>query len=91
MAKNRNQCFENGKITTEDTGGIELTFGNAEAMVKMTEMIAKGEGFGNILALGSAAAAEEIPQEDRKRLDRVAHRVGRRQLVSVSVFAARCD
>jgi aldehyde:ferredoxin oxidoreductase len=54
------ECFENGKITTEDTGGIELTFGNAEAMVKMMEMIAKGEGFGNILALGSAAAAEEI-------------------------------
>lgn len=54
------ECFENGKITTEDTGGIELKFGNADAMVKMTEMIAKGEGFGQILALGSAAAAEKI-------------------------------
>lgn len=54
------ECFENGKITTEDTGGIELKFGNADAMVKMTEMIAKGEGFGQILALGSAGAAEKI-------------------------------
>lgn len=54
------ECFENGKITTEDTGGIELKFGNADAMVKMTEMIAKGEGFGQILGLGSAAAAEKI-------------------------------
>jgi len=54
------ECFENGKITTEDTGGIELKFGNAEAMVKMTEMIAKGEDFGKILGLGSAAAAEQI-------------------------------
>jgi len=54
------ECFENGKITTEDTGGIELNFGNAEAMVKMTEMIAKKEGFGKILGMGSAAAAETI-------------------------------
>lgn len=54
------ECFENGKITTEETGGIELKFGNAEAMVQMTELIAKGEGFGHILAMGSAAAAAKI-------------------------------
>jgi len=54
------ECFENGKITIEETGGIALNFGNAEAMVKMTELIAKGEGFGQILGLGSAAAAEKI-------------------------------
>ncbi|HRV95003.1 MAG TPA: aldehyde ferredoxin oxidoreductase C-terminal domain-containing protein, partial [Anaerolineae bacterium] len=54
------ECFENGKITTDDTGGIELKFGNAEAMVTMTEMIARGEGFGQLLGLGSAAAAEVI-------------------------------
>jgi aldehyde:ferredoxin oxidoreductase len=54
------ECFENGKITTADTGGVELKFGNAEAMVNMTEMIAKGEGFGQILGLGSQAAAEHI-------------------------------
>jgi len=54
------ECFENGLITPEDTGGIELKFGNAEAMVKMTEMIAKGEGFGQILGMGSAAAAKAI-------------------------------
>jgi len=29
------ECYENGLITKEDTGGIELTFGNAEAMVKL--------------------------------------------------------
>ncbi len=54
------EAFENGKITTEETGGIELKFGNADAMVKMTEMIAKGEGFGKILGMGSYAAAEQI-------------------------------
>jgi aldehyde:ferredoxin oxidoreductase len=54
------ECFENDLITTADTGGIELRFGNAEAMVKMTELIARGEGFGKTLGLGSAAAAKVI-------------------------------
>jgi aldehyde:ferredoxin oxidoreductase len=53
-------CFEQGIITTEDTGGVELRFGNAAAMVKMTEMIAKREGFGDLLAEGMARAAAEI-------------------------------
>jgi aldehyde:ferredoxin oxidoreductase len=51
------ECYEAGIITERDTGGIELNFGNAAAMVKMTEMIAKREGFGDILAEGSARAA----------------------------------
>jgi aldehyde:ferredoxin oxidoreductase len=54
------ECFENGKITTADTGGLELKFGNAAAMVQMTEMIAKQEGFGKILALGSEGASEQV-------------------------------
>jgi aldehyde:ferredoxin oxidoreductase len=54
------ECWENGKITAEDTSGIELNFGNHEAMVKITEMIAHGEGFGKILGMGSAAAAKVI-------------------------------
>lgn len=53
-------CYERGLITAEDTGGMELGFGNAEAMVALTEMIAKREGFGDILADGSAHAAERI-------------------------------
>jgi aldehyde:ferredoxin oxidoreductase len=53
-------CFEHGLITATDTGGVELRFGNAEAMVKMTEMIAKREGFGDLLAEGMAQAAAKI-------------------------------
>ena len=53
-------CFEHGLITEEDTGGIELRFGNAEAMVQLVEMIGKREGFGDLLAEGSARAAEKI-------------------------------
>ena len=54
------ECWSEGKLTKEDTGGIELEFGSAEAMVKMTEMIAKREGFGEILAEGSKKASEII-------------------------------
>jgi aldehyde:ferredoxin oxidoreductase len=54
------ECFERGIITSRDTGGIELRFGNAEAMVQMTEMIGRREGFGDVLAEGSARAAESI-------------------------------
>ncbi len=54
------ECFENGLLTTEDTGGIDLRFGNAEAMVKTIELIAKREGIGNLLAEGTAKAAQKI-------------------------------
>jgi aldehyde:ferredoxin oxidoreductase len=54
------ECYENGMITKEDTGGIELTWGNADAIVAITEAIAKREGFGDILADGSEAAAKKL-------------------------------
>lgn len=54
------ECFEVGLLTKEDTDGVELRFGNAEAMVQMVEKIAKREGFGHILAEGSARAAQLI-------------------------------
>jgi aldehyde:ferredoxin oxidoreductase len=54
------ECFERGLITKEDTGGLELTFGNVDAMIKMIEMIAFRRGFGDILAEGSRRAARII-------------------------------
>jgi len=54
------ECFERGILTKKDTGGIELKFGNAEAMMTMVEMIAKREGLGDILAEGVKRAAEKI-------------------------------
>lgn len=53
-------CFEQGILTTEHTGGMELRFGDATAMVKLVEMIARREGFGDVLAEGSARAAKVI-------------------------------
>ncbi|MCP4517965.1 MAG: aldehyde ferredoxin oxidoreductase, partial [Delftia sp.] len=53
-------CFEKGLISAEDTGGLELRFGDAEARVKMVGLIARREGRGDLLAEGSARAAERI-------------------------------
>lgn len=54
------ECFENGILTKDDTGGLDLKFGNAETMVKMVEMIANRQGLGDILAEGVKRAAEKI-------------------------------
>jgi aldehyde:ferredoxin oxidoreductase len=54
------ECFEKGILTAKDTDGIELRFGNADALLRMTEKIARREGFGDILAEGAARAAQKI-------------------------------
>ncbi|MFQ6042379.1 MAG: aldehyde ferredoxin oxidoreductase family protein [Candidatus Poribacteria bacterium] len=53
-------CFENGIITENDTDSIKLNFGNADAMVKLVEMIARRQGIGDLLAEGVKRAAEKI-------------------------------
>ncbi len=54
------ECYENGIITKAETGDIALTWGNADAIVEMTQAIADQKGFGRILALGSEAAAKKL-------------------------------
>ena len=54
------EAWDEGLLTAEDTDGIDLSWGNAETIIKLTKMIALREGFGNVLADGSAAAAERI-------------------------------
>ena len=54
------ECYENGVISKEDTGGIELGWGNHEAILAMTEKLAKRDGFGDVLADGVKGAAERI-------------------------------
>ncbi|MBN2187388.1 MAG: aldehyde ferredoxin oxidoreductase family protein [Dehalococcoidia bacterium] len=54
------ECFENRLLTVQDTGGIELRFGNAEAMLKIIDLIARREGIGDLLANGTARAARKI-------------------------------
>ncbi len=54
------ECFEKGLLGKEDTGGIELRFGDARAMLRVIELIVRREGIGDLLAEGSARAAERI-------------------------------
>ncbi len=53
-------CFEDGLITAQDTGGIELGWGKAPEMIAMLEKTLNREGFGDVLAEGTARAAARI-------------------------------
>jgi len=53
------ECFEKGILTTKDTDGIELRFGNHEAMIEMIRKIAYRDGFGDVLADGVSEAAKK--------------------------------
>ena len=53
-------CFEQELLSVEDTGGIELRFGNAQALVELIEQIGERKGLGRVLGLGSARAAQEL-------------------------------
>ena len=54
------ECYENGIITREESDGLELTWGNHEAIVALTEKIARRQGLGAVLADGVRVAAEQI-------------------------------
>jgi aldehyde:ferredoxin oxidoreductase len=54
------ECFEEGLLTPEDTGGLDLRFGNAEAMLQLLEWIAARQGIGDLLAEGAKRAAEQL-------------------------------
>ncbi|MBI2288383.1 MAG: aldehyde ferredoxin oxidoreductase family protein [Chloroflexi bacterium] len=54
------ECFEKGLISIEDTGGIELRFGDDKAMIAMLQKIVRQEGFGKELAKGTKRLSEEI-------------------------------
>ncbi|KPK47661.1 MAG: hypothetical protein AMJ77_02370 [Dehalococcoidia bacterium SM23_28_2] len=54
------ECYENGVITKEDTDGLELTWGNGEAIVELIHRAARREGIGEIFADGIRKAAEKL-------------------------------
>jgi aldehyde:ferredoxin oxidoreductase len=53
------ELFETGAITTKETGGIELTFGNTKALTELAEQTGLGEGFGAEIGLGSKRLCEK--------------------------------
>jgi aldehyde:ferredoxin oxidoreductase len=58
------EAFESGKLTLEDTDGIQMSFGNDEALLKILEKIGKREGLGDILANGPAQASKILHIEE---------------------------
>jgi aldehyde:ferredoxin oxidoreductase len=54
------ECYDKGLITRQDTGGIELTWGNHAAMMQMLKQIGERRGFGALLGEGVKKAAERI-------------------------------
>lgn len=54
------ECNERGLLPRTQTGGLDISFGNGDAALDLLEMIAKREGFGDILADGVCAAANRL-------------------------------
>ncbi len=54
------EAFEKGLLTLDDTGGVPIRFHDADAVVKLIEMIAYRRGVGDLLAEGSLRAAKRI-------------------------------
>jgi len=60
------ECFEKGWLTKEQTGGFEISWGDAEGVRELLHMIANREGFGDLLAEGVMRASERIGGEAAK-------------------------
>ena len=53
-------CYEHGILTKAETGGLDLRFGNAAAMVEMVQQIAERQGLGALLGEGVKRAADQL-------------------------------
>ena len=60
------ELYEKGILTSEDTGGLELKFGNDQAMMQMLQDISYKRGLGELLSEGTRKAAEKIGQDSEK-------------------------
>jgi aldehyde:ferredoxin oxidoreductase len=58
------EMYDNGELTKEQTGGIELHFGSSEALVQIAELTARGEGFGLEIGLGSKRFCAKYARPD---------------------------
>jgi aldehyde:ferredoxin oxidoreductase len=66
------ECYERGILDEEKTGGLELTFGNAEAALELLHQVGRGEGFGLIFGQGIRRMKDVFAEEfgaDRQFLE----------------------
>jgi len=54
------EAYEKGILTTKDTDGVELTWGNGKALVEMVHKMGRGEGIGQLMTEGSKRMAEVL-------------------------------
>ncbi len=59
-------CYEKGIITEKETDGLELTWGNADAVIELIPVVAKKEGIGKILAEGEKRAPKLLGRGSEK-------------------------
>lgn len=57
------ECYENGILNKERTGGLELKFGNFEAMMELMHQLARGEGFGLVAGQGVRKMKKKFVEE----------------------------
>ena len=60
------ECYENGILTSQDTGGIDLTWGNTKGVKTLIEKMISREGIGDILADGTRVASKKIGKGAQK-------------------------
>ena len=46
------ECYENGVLNIERTGGLDLNFGNSKDALELLHRVSRGEGFGKIAGMG---------------------------------------
>ena len=54
------EAYEKGILTREDTGGLEMKFGDTRLLLRLVEDIAHRRGFGDELAEGSKRMADKL-------------------------------
>ncbi len=60
------ECYQKGILTKEDTGGLELNFGDADLLIDLVHKIGKREGFGDMLAEGTRIMANKLGKDSMK-------------------------
>lgn len=54
------ECYEKGLLTSKDTDGLDISWGNGDVMLQLIDKIAKRQGIGNLLAEGVRIASKRI-------------------------------
>jgi aldehyde:ferredoxin oxidoreductase len=57
------ECYQRGILTDEQTGGLEINFGDGDLVVELVEKIAQRQGIGDLLAEGTKEVAARLGQD----------------------------